>query len=117
VRQLLHRRGIRGIGLIAGRPAHGDQAEVGAKPQQRVGQRDTSEAGHVDIRDDEGEFFGMSFKQGNCLHAIAAAHDAITMVPESLRDDVAEGYIVVHHEDEFAVTVGNMKRRCADWLG
>ena len=78
---------------------------------------DATEAGHVDIREDEGEFFGMRLKQGNCLHAIAAAHDAITMVPEGLREDVAEGYIVVHHEDEFAMAVGTMKRRCADWLG
>ena len=31
--------------------------------------------------------------------------------------EAVDHYIVVHHEDEFAVTVGNMKRRCADWLG
>jgi hypothetical protein len=80
VRQLLDLRDISAVGFTPGQPAHGEQPEVGAKLQQGAGQRYAAGTRHVNIGDHEGDSAGMGVKQGDRLNAIAAAHDAITIM-------------------------------------
>jgi hypothetical protein len=80
VRQLLDLRDISAVGFTPGQPAHGEQPEVGVKLQQGAGQCYAADTRHVNIGDHEGDSAGMGVKQGDRLNAIAAAHDAITIM-------------------------------------
>src|ERR1035438_1042195 len=103
--------------LVGRQSAHGDDPDIGAELRQRAGQFRAAETGHVHIGDDEGDFRGTGDEQDDSLHAVGAAHDTVAVLFENGGADMAEPFVVVHDEDQFAVTVWNVNGRGARGLG